>query len=496
MNKKENNNNKKLYIYKDSLYTIDDLTFKDLNLDDIFEKMNYCCSSLGEEVLYSILRQPLFSADDLADRNKLIEETDINSSECKSIKKELSKLSKLTRYSVFEYLNKLNEVAKISVISRFKAIILFIAALVLMILDVKIGIIAVLAVYIYNSIEYFKYKSKIEPYFICVSYLSKAVSISHKIDDNKADYKELKFLKYSSLLLGAISGQTVNGGSGNPLDVILSILKLGLHIDIIRFYSLLKRIDNNKDLIFDCLYKIGYKDSIISIATFRKKLDYYCVPSFVDDGINICEGYHLLNANPVSNSIKINNSILLTGSNASGKSTFLRMVADSIILSQTICTVFAKEYEAPLLKVISSMSVLDDINKSESYYMAEIKGIKRIIDLANESKDIKVICFIDEVLKGTNTKERIAASTKLLEYLNKVSVCLAATHDIELTKLLADKYINYHFNEIVNSDDISFSYKLKEGPANTTNAIKLLEIMGFPKDITDGAYDIVNSCGF
>ena len=95
-----------------------------------------------------------------------------------------------------------------------------------------------------------------------------------------------------------------------------------------------------------------------------------------------------------------------------------------------------------------------------------------------------LLCFVDEVLRGTNTVERIAASAQILRSLSQSGIyCFAATHDIELTHLLEDCYDNSHFEEDIEGGDVSFSYRLLEGRAHTRNAIKLLEIIGFSDDI-------------
>jgi len=98
------------------------------------------------------------------------------------------------------------------------------------------------------------------------------------------------------------------------------------------------------------------------------------------------------------------------------------------------------------------------------------------------------LCFVDEVLRGTNTVERIAASTQVLKSLAGNNMCcFAATHDIELTSLLNDYYDNYHFEEEIRDGDIFFNYTLLDGKATTRNAIMLLEIMGYSPSIIEQA---------
>lgn len=475
---------------KDNIYVIDDITFNDFRLNDIFEKMDCTVSSLGEEVLYGMLRKPAVDSKEYEERLKSIHYFESNPDRVSEIRKRLTDLNKLKRVSCFEYLEHMALSPNLSTIEQFAPAIALLIALALMAFNVTLGIILAVAVYFYNAINYFKRRDKVAPYFISLSYISKAVKVGLSLKEvESSKYAPIAFLKNASLLLGTINGETVNGGSGNPLDVLLDILKMGFHVDIIRFYSLRSRIISNKDIIFEYLKCLGQLDAYASISQYRLGLDYYCEPEFdyspSGNYLTLEEGIYPLNESPRPNSIDTCKPVLLTGSNASGKSTFLRMVGFNAVMAQSICTVLAKRYRAPLYRIVSSMSITDDVLKGDSFYMAEIKSLKRILDLAN--LDVRVMCFVDEVLKGTNTAERISASSALLKKLATKSLCFAASHDIELTELLKDNMDNYHFNEQMEGEDISFDYTLKKGPSDTRNAIKLLEIMKFDKDIIDEA---------
>ena len=115
--------------------------------------------------------------------------------------------------------------------------------------------------------------------------------------------------------------------------------------------------------------------------------------------------------------------------------------------------------------------------------LLDICADKRILDAVNADPS-PVLCFVDEVLRGTNTVERIAASTQVLKSLHRPGViCFAATHDIELTRLLEKEYDNYHFEEQVEEDDIQFNYRLMPGRAGSRNAIRLLGVIGYDQEI-------------
>ena len=136
------------------------------------------------------------------------------------------------------------------------------------------------------------------------------------------------------------------------------------------------------------------------------------------------------------------------------------------------------------------MSLKDSLETGESYYMAEINSIKRILESKKSGND--VLCFLDEVLRGTNTVERVAAATEILRYLSGSNIItIAATHDIELTYILEKVYNNYFFREEIkkedDKEDIYFSYKLNSGRSDTRNALLLLKVMGYPEEIYENA---------
>ena len=113
--------------------------------------------------------------------------------------------------------------------------------------------------------------------------------------------------------------------------------------------------------------------------------------------------------------------------------------------------------------------------------------MQRILD-AGAREGAPIACFVDEVLRGTNTVERIAASAQILKYMSANGFfCVAATHDIELTSLLEDSYENYHFSEEIREGDVLFNYLLQSGKAQSRNAIRLLSLMGYEEEIVHRA---------
>ncbi|MDD3174603.1 MAG: DNA mismatch repair protein MutS [Herbinix sp.] len=252
---------------------------------------------------------------------------------------------------------------------------------------------------------------------------------------------------------------------------------------------MLSFLKSNRSILNRIYTNLGFLDSMIAAASFRVMLPLYCKPELVKSSrphIGVTDLYHPLIEEPVLNSITENRSVLLTGSNASGKSTFIKTLAINAILSQSIYTSISKSYRGSFFMTYSSMALRDNIFSKESYYIVEIKSLKRILDRVNN--EIPTLCFIDEVLRGTNTLERIAASSRILSSLaRKNTLVFAATHDIELTHILENDYSNYHFQEKIEENKIIFDYKLYKGKAISKNAIKLLNMMGYPKEIIASA---------
>lgn len=231
---------------------------------------------------------------------------------------------------------------------------------------------------------------------------------------------------------------------------------------------------------------------MLAIASFRESLPFHTTPGMFTAGkergpsLSFHEIYHPLIDEPVTNSLTVCRPALITGSNASGKSTFLKTAAINAIFAQTISTCLASRYESSYFRIYTSMALRDDLLNKESYYIAEIRSLKRILDNLNDRYPL--FCVIDEVLRGTNTIERIAASSEVMRYLSgKNCICLTATHDIELVSILNGLFDNYHFRESFIGSTITFDYKIYPEKSNTRNAIKLLEIMGYPEDTIKAA---------
>ena len=477
-------------------FQIDDTTWNDLNMDGVFTRMNYCLSASGEEYLYYMLRTPK-QTDDFEDEEKKIKFFSENDDARLKYQLIFGKIGRGNRYSIYDYLKVLNGVGNFSNTKHYLMLVLLVAAIALSFVSFGIGIFALLMVVVANVIMYFSIKGKIDPYLSTYSYILKALASTKLF--KSTDYPELsddlKLLEESyDKLKGFSNGAGIlmkPSGSGSPEDIIMDYVRMITHIDLIKFNLMYRELMDKKDDLDAIITVIGRIEAYISIACYRESVKgQYCIPVFEKGGMSFDNVIHPLIENAVSNSIETKKGVLLTGSNASGKSTFLKTIAINVLLAQSIHTALSTNYKAPLLRVYSSMALKDDIYGGDSYYIVEIKSMKRIIDAANEDGN-PVLCFVDEVLRGTNTVERIAASTEILKFLKDSGVnCFAATHDIELTQLLKDRYDLYHFEGNVSDNDVHFDYVLKKGPATNRNAIKLLGVLGYDRSLVDNAQNL------
>lgn len=479
--------------HADTGHHIDDITWNDLDMDKVFGMINSCESSIGEECLYAMLREPLFDTELLKEREALISHLSEDEQLRLDIQTHLHKMGKSAgALSSFCY-GMSSKRVKHRNVYRTLAVAPFVC-LGIMILNVFLGALLLAASIITNGIVYYVTKGRIERELVSIRYFSAMLWCAGKIVKQGGleahlvgkNIKEgyLRFKKLGGKLSG-LSQQRVS-----DLDFLTEYFRIFFLSNIRNYNRIVSILENNID-DFRMLYKsIGEADAAISIASFRKSLEACTQPEFTEAlSIEAVDIYHPLLSTPITNSAELSYN-LISGSNASGKSTFIKAVAVNGILAQTIHTCTAKSYRTPLCLIITSMAVRDNLTEGESYFITEIKSMKRIIDMI---PNVTCACFIDEILKGTNTIERIAASASVLRHINTLQcVCVAATHDIELTRMLP-AYRNYHFGEQVTENGVVFDYTIKPGPSTTKNAIALLGHIGFDKKITANAEKLVGS---
>ncbi|SFD29329.1 MutS family DNA mismatch repair protein [Clostridium uliginosum] len=333
---------------------------------------------------------------------------------------------------------------------------------------------------IFNSI--YKYKNSINIYFRLLSLIIEK--------DFKSDY--LKQLKnnlviskdeYAAAAIKKLSNiYDKISDRNNAFFIIFNILLLWDYQCMIQFEKW--RIKSGKDLKkwFDV---IGEFEALNSISNIIYDNPEWVMPSISDkDYIIKAEalGHPLLGEKMVCNNITIDNKkniLLITGSNMSGKSTFLRTIGINLILSYIGAPVCAKKFECSLMQIFTCMRTSDNLENNISSFYAEILRIKMIVEEVQENK--KIFFLLDELFKGTNSIDRHDGAIALIKQLGDEGACgLISTHDLELCDLQYkySKIKNYHFKEYYLNNELKFDYKIREGVSTTRNAIHLIKLAG------------------
>lgn len=477
-------------------FYIDEITWRDLDMDRVFQQMNHTVSAPGEEYLMYLLRTPRLEENALNKRDRLAQWFAEHKEQRCSLQMILSGVRKDRRYSIGEELQFLK---KASAISGYKHQLLCASAVIclgVMLFQPVYGFFLFLAAACVNVADYYGGSDRKASALClgCFKSVLQMMETAGKVEKYAGEELEeycqsmrlarenlRPFHRSSRWLFG------IRGASGSLEAVFADWLRMIFHLDLIWYNKMLREIQAHEEDAKTLLECLGGLDCAIAAASFREMLPVWCRPDFHREmRIQAEDLYHPLVKEPVPASFQLAGSMLLTGSNASGKSTFLKTAALNAVLAQTIFTCPAASYQAPVCRVITSMALSDNLERGESYFIAEIKSLKRILEAAK--KEGALLCMVDEVLRGTNTIERIAASSQILKSLCQSHVfCFAATHDTELTYLLEDCYRNYHFDEKISGRDISFPYVLKKGRAVSKNAIRLLSVMGYEEEIVTAA---------
>jgi len=478
---------------------LSDKTCNDLDFQELFMFTDRTISKVGQQYLYNKLRNiPLLPTDN-AMHEKLLDEFMNNSDFRVSVQ---SKLGKLTDQEVY-YVASLfqDEILKppkwyfIVPLLSFTSVLSFI-----MVFFNPLFIVWIVVLTIINIVIHIWNKKNLFNYFSSIPQLSKLNGVAQELFKNDI-LKEINpdLVKSTSVINKVNSRMSVfNMEVKIQSDqqiffwTILELIKMLFLIEPLFLFGTLKRIDTKRTEIENVFLFVGEIDAMVSIASLRKGLTNFCIPTINNESKSLTaqEVYHPLIENCVKNNLKVNDkSILLTGSNMSGKTSFIRTIAINVITGLTINTCFAEHFSMPRVRVFSAIRISDDLMNDKSYYFEEVITIKEMID---KSKGGYLNLFLlDEIFKGTNTVERISAGKAVLSSLNNDNnIVFVSTHDIELADLLKDEYDLYHFSEIVDHKTVDFDYKLKEGKLKNRNAIRILQINDYPESIIKEAIEI------
>ena len=479
--------------------TLSDKTCNDLDFEELFMFFDRTNSKVGQQFLYNKLRN--ISLDPTKDRSheKLLAEFTNDPEFRLSVQGQLSKLNEKEAYYIASLFQ--DEILKppkwyfIVPLLSFASVLSFI-----MVFFNPIYFLVIFGLCIINIVIHYWNKKNLYNYFSSIPQLSKLNSVAQELFKNSSlKHINPDLMKSANVLNKVNSSMSVfNFEMKMQSDgqlvfwVLMEFVKIVFLIEPLFLFGTLKRIDTKRAQIEDVFLFVGEIDAIVSIASLRKGLKSFCTPEIIDEQKRLYaqEVYHPLIENCVKNNLKVNNkSILLTGSNMSGKTSFIRTIAINVITGLTINTCFAEQFSMPQVRIYSAIRISDDLMNNRSYYFQEVITIKEMIDKSKEGN--LNLFLLDEMFKGTNTVERIAAGKAVLSSLNEENnIVFVSTHDIELADLLKNEYDLYHFSEIVDHKTVDFDYKLKVGKLKNRNAISILQLNDYPESIIKEAIEI------
>jgi DNA mismatch repair ATPase MutS len=340
-----------------------------------------------------------------------------------------------------------------------------------------------LSQYVGSLPQLLKLKSVAEELYKIESFKSLDANLPRAISELNKIRNRMLFFKLEAQLQGDM--EAVAWG-------ILELVKIFFVIEPILLFDVLRRLETKREEIESVYSFVGRIDVLISVASLRSGPVGFCIPEVTQKPkyMKAVEVFHPLIVDCVKNNIEIcGKSVLLTGSNMSGKTSFIRTIGLNVLTGLTLNTCFARQFVMPRVAIFSAVRMSDDLMNDKSYYFEEVLTIKEMIDHAvSENSNL---FLLDEIFKGTNTVERISAGKAVLSALSKGNnLVFVSTHDIELAEFLKEEFDLYHFSEQVNQKSVDFDYKLKNGKLKNRNAIRILQINNYPDEVIDEALSI------
>ncbi len=492
-----------VFTRNDTQKQLHDRTLSDCSFYDVFPIIDRTTSSVGQQFLFSKLVRPVKDSTTLKEFNNHVEAFRSNEELRTRLTKELFKLQSEDAYFISSlFKDRLLEkpwwfnLAYVNVGALIVFALLSLAYPPLIAVAL-IPVIINFLIHYWNSFNTFIFLKSL-PQLSILTDVAAVINNLYKTNHSDAvatAVKELKPLQWRLTFLNSRSKGSVTDDLGSAFSYFIELLKAVILLEFFLLFDTIKAVDKHKVNIKLLFNFTGEIDSTISVANLRSSHYRWCTPQFNngEKEFYLKEAYNPLVKNCVTNDLHLDGkSALITGSNMSGKSTFLRTVLLNSILAQSIYTCFASEFRSPMADHFSSIQIGDNILEGKSYYFEEVTVMKELLSAVTPSATNLFI--LDEVFKGTNTMERIAAAKAILTYLNKHNnIVIVASHDIELVEWLSSEYDLYHFDENVRENDLHFDHKIKQGPLRGGNAIRILELSGYPKEVVAEARELVNT---
>lgn len=470
----------------------------------LFERINRCQTNFGKNKLKFFLLNHLLDRNAIIDRQNAVKELSGKLEWCvkflastKSIHSENASLKKQEKWA-FNYTDfRLNSKTVPFLLIAIPVINVILVVMAFVIKSAVISSIIFLVLLLISIIMNKIYGKSINEILATVdnkaTELKGYVSVFTIIEQETFSSSDTLFLQKkiisknneaASVLIKKLSELIDSFESGNiqifgPIFNILFLWKLQFAVRIEKF------IFNNNNELPKWFDAIAEYEALVCFGLFANQNEEFHYPT--------CSGnLSVVTANTLSHplipknervyndfsTIQINNVTIITGANMTGKSTFLRSIGINLVLAMNGCPVCAESFSFHPISIFTSMRTSDSLSDGSSYFNAEIKRLKMLVDKLENNEPQFII--LDEILKGTNSVDKLKGSELFLEKIMKMktfNTCLIATHDLDLTKmeeLYPDNIVNYCFELYNNNGSLEPDYKLQRGVTKSMNAIDLM----------------------
>jgi hypothetical protein len=474
---------------------VDDETSADLELDEVFRGIDRSLTSPGQSMLYALLRSTPSDEEVLEHRMRRIrfyaDRRDLREGLRRLLKKKVGfqlvddvarELFVVSDSGLAKHKNLISLWIAITIASCATPVFLGIGALFLIVLPIAI----------LNIVIYGKSTGQISVHAASLYYIGVMASFcgrmrklpGHEESEELARLAAL-YPKIKRVIRPAAFLRPVTSLGSDMSDAALLFIKVFFLGEIANYIKAVEAIrDSGAEL--RALYEtVGLIDAFCSLAMLAEEEDAPTAARATKGfgKIAAAAAFHPLVEGCVPVSFSFDRGVILTGTNMSGKSTFLRILGINQILAANLGMAYAESFETDLYFVTSSIRSEDDRAAGKSRYLAEAERLLEITR-AIKAADPPLLALIDEILNGTNSQDRIAASIAILKgAAGRGSILVAATHDLGIATALEGDYEPLFFSERIEDGRLIFDYELRKGIADRKNARRLLRIIGFGDDI-------------
>lgn len=479
----------------DTSASLSDKTWHDLDMDALYSRIENSVTPIGRQYLYRRLRTTATDQASLDSQSQVTEALRQRTDLRETLQYHLLALTRPTADSLTTLLFDRPPNAAVSALLVFSLSVLSLVAIVLTVVH-PVWFPLLLALLTVNFVITEKYSHGLYAYSQGLSNLVTLLSVGLRLGrvPGADDLPPLQALRSQRATIRALRQKFrllafVRAGTNDLVNTLSFYLNVLCLLDLVVFLGSIRNLNRHREALVVVFEEVASVDAALSVGSYLESVRAWCRPVLARDaGLRLEDAYHPLLQDPKVNSIHVlDESVLVTGTNMAGKTTFIKTVGVNVLLGQTIGICHARAAGFERYSVHASIRRQDSLAQGKSYYLVEIEEILAFLQ-PREAGRPRPLLLIDEIFRGTNTIERIAASATVLRALASTNTVFVTTHDVELQGLLAN-YRMCHFRETPDLDQI-FDYQLREGPSDARNAIKLLGLLGYPRELVDQAQDL------